>query len=300
MSRSHKKVGAYPIASSYGDKWDRAQYHRQERRKVKMLLQQVDFSDLYYPENEKDLGDVFKCPECMLCMDCQSFDYPYEDIEKYTGETHDPDWNTCYDKNGCGEWFDESNPIDKIVNSKIDRSLPFADKWSWGSDGGSYWRDDLSTIRKEFDTEMFSAKDAYKTSDVWEDYVKLRERKLNSRHRSLRICYEVTVHGKENPWWDKNILVPFERLERKSIEIPYNKQHKIPEGLLPEGAKIVGIYRYTSYNVGYAGENRWSSALDMALNKAPLSFEKPEELIEWLRVNEEKFVKACYNRRFGK
>ena len=44
----------------------------------------------------------------------------------------------------------EQIPSDKIVKNGVDYSVSNSDKYSWSSDGGSYFSDDISSLRKEF------------------------------------------------------------------------------------------------------------------------------------------------------
>ena len=178
MSRSYKKTGASSICSSHTDKSDRNIYHRAERRKTKILLnEEIKFGIEKPFTYDKDI--------CTLCIDSQSFndyDIPYE---KY-GVSH-PNYN--FDVICCCETIEE-RPSDKIITKGIDYSLPMSDRWSWGSDGGSYWQANKESMRRKFNQVVFGLSYrswkwvyySFPKNEVWNDYLYFREAAQNKKH----------------------------------------------------------------------------------------------------------------------
>ena len=114
---------------------------------------------------------------------------------KWCGGNSDKWDRTCYsrnrrrkDKSICKECtnfpFDflteddnlEQIPSDKIVKNGVDYSVSNSDKYSWSSDGGSYFSDDISSLRKEFNKEIFGIDKRNAKRNSWEDYLSNREK----------------------------------------------------------------------------------------------------------------------------
>ena len=62
-------------------------------------------------------------------------------------------------------------PTDQIVNG-IDYSCCFSDKWSWASDGGTFLKETESSLKQQFDKELFGLVSDWRHSaqNVWERY----------------------------------------------------------------------------------------------------------------------------------
>ena len=112
------------------------------------------------------------------------------------------------EKFGISEVDDNfEEPYEKIVMGKVDRSLQFADKWCWSSDGGAYWREDLSSIRKDFDRELFgmpplSLLGSWRRrtmTTIWDKYVENRDAKYNKEHPKLKVNVHYVVES-DDPW----------------------------------------------------------------------------------------------------
>jgi hypothetical protein len=63
----------------------------------------------------------------------------------------------------CNIYETNRNPDDKFVNRKVDRNVNWNDNYSWASDGGSYFSENLSSIRKDFEKEVWN-------EEFYEDY----------------------------------------------------------------------------------------------------------------------------------
>lgn len=301
MSRSYKKTGASSICSSYGDKWCRNQYHRSERRKVRKLLNQVSFKDCYLPEMDADLGCVWDNGMCMLCKDSDEEGYAY--CENLSDYMDNEDWyfepNYCFNRDGCGVFIPENNPIDKILTKGIDYSLRYADRWSWASDGGSYWRHNKETIRKEFDKEVFCNRDRWywhkKPQTIWDEYVDYVERKHNDKAptMSIRVAKAISISTRYS--WLEHKEVECVKYDYKVIKTSYNKEHQFDTSLIPEGYQVDSIWK--TRGKGFSGTNKWE---EIQWNMIPLDFKTPEELINWLRNNQERMINTVWKKRYGK
>lgn len=306
MSRSYKKTGAYAICGG-SDKWNRTRYHRDERRKVKRLLHETSFEDCYYPETDDvGLGDVLERVMCMVCKDCEENNW----YEEYMLTDWEPNANICYNRNGCGRWIPENNPIDKIINNRVDRSLGSADKYGWATDGGAYWRDDKSEIRKEFDEGVFGIKTwTYRRCvfrngprNIWDEYCENRDAKYNKKHPMMVVCcYYKKPMEKPSTHTNLDELIGWnwnhEELRRWSIKLPYRRDHWFDPSILPEGAYDVHVYK--SRGPSSLRSPKWD-VISYALSLAPNSLWGPKDLVEWLRAHEEEIIEGMFKRRFGK
>lgn len=205
------------------------------------------------------------------------------------------------------EDFPYEEPCEKIVMNKVDRSLRFADKWCWTSDGGSWWREDLSSIRKDFDKALFGLPPKYvfswkrKRSTIWDEYVENRDAKYNKEHPMLKVSVHYLVES-DDPWSRfsaRNFGEPCYIERVKKTFVPYNKAHKIPSYAYDVDGKITDVY---IYKVGGKGplSGRQYSVTDYAIMTAPNTFKKPEDLVDWLRANQEKIILRYFRRCFSK
>lgn len=198
-------------------------------------------------------------------------------------------------------------PYEKIVMDKVDRSLQFADKWCWSSDGGAYWREDLSSIRKDFDRALFGLPPKCvfswkpKPETVWDEYVENRDAKYNKEHPRLKVNVHYLVEDPD----------PFSRLRKrltsepcyidrvKTTFVPYNKAHKIPSHAYEVDGEITKVYIY-KVRGKEALHGRQYSVIDYAILLAPNTFQRPEELVAWFRANQNKIILGYFKRCFSK
>lgn len=198
-------------------------------------------------------------------------------------------------------------PCEKIVMNKVDRSLQFADKWCWSSDGGAWWREDISSIRKDFDKALFgiSPKNVlfWKSgaTDLWDGYIENRNAKYNKEHPQLKVNVHYVVES-DDPWSKlrKSVLgEPCYIRKIKSTLIPYNKAHKIPSYAYDVDGEITNVYIHKVRGKGPLSGKQYS-VTDYAIMTAPNTFQRPEELIDWLRANQEKIILNYFRRCFSK
>lgn len=200
-------------------------------------------------------------------------------------------------------------PCEKIVMNKVDRSLQFADKWCWSSDGGAYWREDLSSIRKDFDKELFgipplSLLGSWRRRTIatlWDKYVENRDAKYNKEHPQLMVSVRYLVES-DDPYFKLRARVLGESCYVEKVKktfVPYNKAHKIPPHAYEVDGKIADVYIYKVRGKGPLSGKQYSVA-DYAIMTAPNTFQRPEELIDWLRTNQEKLILSYFKRCFSK
>lgn len=207
------------------------------------------------------------------------------------------------------EDFPYEEPYEKIVMSKVDRSLRFADKWSWSSDGGAYWREDLSSIRKDFDKALFGVPPVSLLGSwrrrtlitLWDKYIENRNAKYNKEHPQLKVNVHYLVKDPD----------PFSRLRKRLLNepcyiekvkrtlVPYNKAHKIPSYVYEVEGKITDVYVYKVRGERPLSGKQYSIS-DYVILEAPNTFQKPEDLINWLRTNQEKLILKYFRRCFSK
>lgn len=260
MSRSYKKHPFSPICSSYGDKYCRKIYHKSDRRKTKKILE----------EATKQWSDIL--------------------YEKCMDEVHNPNLDVCFsDFDWLNDWEETT---DSLITKGKDYSLRYADRWSWASDGGAYYQSDYSDLRRKFDEKVFSG-------NIWEQYKNYCKKKANINHPELRV-YLKKAAGKEKKFsWIQQKYIEEIEYETISFVVSYNKAHKFSNSLVPPGWSLEEYTCFCRKKTGYGwtGDSKWD---DVLLGMVPTTLQNSEELVEWLRRNEEKMIKTLYRRRYGK
>lgn len=197
-------------------------------------------------------------------------------------------------------------PCEKIVMNKVDRSLQLSDKWCWSSDGGAWWREDISSIRKDFDKAVFGLPPkcvfSCKTgATLWDEYVDNRNAKYNKEHPQLRVSVHYLVEDPD----------PFSKLRKrvmgescyidkaKKTIVPYNKAHKIPSYAYDVDGEITDVYIYKVTGKRQLSGKQYTVS-DYAIMTAPNTLEKPKDLVDWLRANQEKIILNYFRRVFSK
>lgn len=277
MSRSYKKHPYDTICSSYGDKWCRNYYHRAERRKIKRLLNE----EIKLGIEKPIVWDKSFCVPCIDSRMYSDYEIPYE---KYGVDFPNYDFCCCYNN--------EQHPAEKIINKK-DYSLKYADKWSWASDGGTYYQSDLSDLRRKFDEEVFGFKTCKPNDTIWSKYKFYVEKKYNDYHPTLKIFLSRKVMKEfclfHEPYYEEEIE------EKKCVEVPYDKQHKFNKSILKGGWEVYRFCKITS--AGWHKDGRWES---IYFGMMPTTLQNSEEVVEWLRQNEERMLRTIYRMRYGK
>lgn len=166
-------------------------------------------------------------------------------------------FSTCYSEIDSIKW---EITADKIVVNTIDYSLPDADKWSWGSDGGSYWSSDKSEMRMEFDKVVFGIPyysfrwiyQSFSKNEAWNDYLRYREAAQNKKHSYYK--WRTLWNGEK---WLQHVRGP------KQADSDWNIMEML-------------FYRKV----------------------IPFSFWGPEDFIAWMRAHEEEIIELALKMRY--
>ena len=316
MSRSYKRIGGYGITGG-SDKWNRSRYHRDERRKVKSICHNVEkWYDRDYRFESLD-GEVDILASDFNFCDITHFgcdDIPYD---TYMDEVYDPEWRVYYDKYDIEySWEIEA---EKIVMNKVDRSLGSADKYGWASDGGSYFHDNLSTMRQEFEKEVFGIppyswrhiRRGSGLCDLWDRYCDNREALYNKKHPQMIIRCEYKVKKTcplkgTSDWIDWRLAFgEVYNYYTRTIKVPYNKSHRYDTSLLlkglPSDAEIerVYVYKHRDWMMRQIRSCRWDLG-DYIIKLAPTTLHGPKDFIEWIRAHQEELILGAFRYRYGK
>ncbi len=186
-----------------------------------------------------------------------------------------------------------------FVNANIDRSLRFADKYCWDSDGGKYYRGGLEDCRKDFDEEVFTSREKHgvKHTPIWENYKSYVEKVFNKEKPE----YTVRLKRKVVKKIDFGFYMPWGFFDEPSYETEkkYIKTTIYPPRFKPEdGWEIDTWWRIKRYP-SFSNWNLFGFMFKSGI--IPLDFKNENELIDWLRENEEsiirKWLKAKYLRK---
>lgn len=231
---------------------------------------------------------------------------------KWCGENSDKWDRTCYSRNRrrkyksiCKECtnfpFDflteddnlEQIPSDRIVKNAVDYSVSNSDKYCWSSDGGSYFSDDISSLRKEFNKEIFGIDKRNVKRNSWEDYLSNREKVLNKDKPLYTIVLKRVVVEKVN-WgfympWDSEFAGK-RKEEKKYITL----DHKPTERDIPEGWELVRFWKQKKH---YSFGNWFLMDYVFEDNLIPLNFKTSDEMIDWFRENQEDILKKWLKAR---
>lgn len=287
MSRSYKKYAGGQWACG-SDKWARNYYHKSERRQTKRLLseQKKYRAVVWQPIKETCglYGDVCNIDDWWV-------EDPSEYIINYSEDTKphydDSDCFNCYFQYWNKDYDCFEEPADKIITNKINYTVRMADRWSWPSDGGTYWKSDLSEIRKEFDKDVFSSFYRYRTTNIWEDYVYLRELVHNKEHRKFVVRFYYKEQTGTTNWHEKE-WISDDKYKETYKQILVDKH---PSKIKFEND---GWYKMTFWKERSKSRFVWSDLISFLLkeNRIPMSLCSSENLIDWLRAHEEEILQA--------
>lgn len=212
-------------------------------------------------------------------------------------------------------------PDDRFCKNRIDYSVKFSDKWSWPSDGGSYYREDLATVRRDINEELFSEEsNHYSHETIWDEYCNYRDaRNVSKYNHTWKLNYEIPVGIElELDYWNshklykKGMIIPPEDKECcYKVEVnPWdktiaylNKYNKVPvtekfEKILdhsprrgsdiPKNAIHVSIWRKDKWRYSQARSDWGLMSFLFYRNIIPTTFSSREEMTSWiLKHNEE-------------
>lgn len=188
------------------------------------------------------------------------------------------DEDFLYTKNGL-------QPEEKFINENIDRSLRFADKWCWASDGGNYYWGGKDECRRDFEKEIFGLdyKYSFKSKPIWEKYKDYVDLIFNKDKPLYTIVLKKVVVEK----YDSYYVECFED-ERKEEKKYITTEIYPPKYKPEEGWEMTHWWKRKNR---YFNLSNWDLFGFMFKNGIiPLDFKNKEQLINWLRDNEEVII----------
>ena len=188
------------------------------------------------------------------------------------------DEDFLYMKNGL-------QPEEKFINENIDRSLRFADKWCWASDGGNYYWGGKDECRRDFEKEIFGLdyKYSFKSKPIWEKYKDYVDLVFNKDKPLYTIVLKKIVIEKCDSYYVE--CFEDERKEEKkyiTTEI-YPPKYK-PE----EGWEMAQWWKRKNRYFNLSNWDLFGFMFKSGI--IPLDFKSEEQLINWLRNNEEVII----------
>lgn len=188
------------------------------------------------------------------------------------------DENLLYTKNGL-------QPEEKFINENIDRSLRFADKWCWASDGGNYYWGGKDEYRRDFEKEIFGLdyKYSFKPKPLWEKYKDYVDLVFNKDKPLYTIVLKKVVVEK----YDSYYVECFED-ERKE-EKKYITTETYPPKYKPEeGWEMTHWWKQKNRYFNLSNWDLFGFMFKSGI--IPFDFKSEEQLINWLRNNEEVII----------
>ena len=188
------------------------------------------------------------------------------------------DEDFLYTKNGL-------QPEEKFINENIDHSLRFADKWCWASDGGNYYWGGKDECRRDFEKEIFGLdyKYSFKSKPIWEKYKDYVDLVFNKDKPLYTIVLKKVVVEK----YDSYYVECFED-ERKE-EKKYITTETYPPKYKPEeGWEMTHWWKRKNRYFNLSNWDLFGFMFKSGI--IPLDFKNEEQLINWLRNNEEVII----------
>lgn len=174
-------------------------------------------------------------------------------------------------------------PDDKFIKKSIDYSVRFSDRWSWSSDGGAYFQDDISSLRKDFEKEVFGFND----TSIWEKYQLGIKAKFNEEKAEYTLKLERKVL-KRIVWYAE---------ETYETEVKYLTTKIYPPKLKEDFGdwKVVNWWRRRNYQLRLYNWELFGFLFKNGI--IPLDLKNEEEVISWLRDNEEIIIEKWLKAR---
>lgn len=347
MSRSYKK-GYSSWHHTSEDKWARKVYNRCRRAKDKHILRECE---IFYRDCNTFRPYESCCglngEVCDIDVDWYylELDDPH-DAEIYHNCIINPEEILCDVKSkrmnkciGCGYsencWENaefhyawDVAPDEQFCDNRVDYSVKFSDKWSWPSDGGSYYREDLLTVRKDINEELFAAKSPSRWRDatIWEEYCDYRDaRNISKYPHSWRLQYEIPtgIELVKDYWysykpyekgmyippedkkycyrvdpspWDKNISY-LNRYEKRPVTEKFDitLDHSPRRGSdIPKNAINIRSYRKDKWKHCQAHNDWGLMSFLFYRNIIPTTFKSREEMTSWIMKHNEEIANKWY------
>ena len=188
------------------------------------------------------------------------------------------DEELLYTKNGL-------QPEEKFINENIDRSLRFADKWCWASDGGNYYWGGKDECRRDFEKEIFGLdyKYSFKPKPLWEKYKDYVDLVFNKDKPLYTIVLKKVVVEK----YDSYYVECFED-ERKEEKKYITTEIYPPKYKPEEGWEMTHWWKRKNRYFNLSNWDLFGFMFKSGI--IPLDFKNEVELINWLRDNEEVII----------
>lgn len=176
-------------------------------------------------------------------------------------------------------------PEEKFINENIDRSLRFADKWCWASDGGNYYWGGKDEYRRDFEKEIFGLdyKYSFKPKPLWEKYKDYVDLVFNKDKPLYTIVLKKVVVEK----YDSYYVECFED-ERKEEKKYITTEIYPPKYKPEENWKMTHWWKRKSHFLSLSNWDLFGFMFKSGI--IPFDFKNEEQLINWLRDNEEVII----------
>ena len=195
---------------------------------------------------------------------------------------------------------DGVQPEEKFVNENIDRSLRYADKCCWQSDGGNYYWGGKEQFRRDFEEEIFGSNERYCGcyTSPWKKY----QIGIGCVFNEGKPEYTIKLQRQVPKKIDFGFYMPWDMMGEVGYETEttYIRTNEYPPKVeVPEGWTMVGWWRRKNYRFR---KSNWDLFGFLFKNNIiPLDLKNESELIDWLRTNEEliieKWLKAQLLRK---
>lgn len=188
------------------------------------------------------------------------------------------DEDFLYMKNGL-------QPEEKFINENIDHSLRFADKWCWASDGGNYYWGGKDEYRRDFEKEIFGLdyKYSFKPKLLWEKYKDYVDLVFNKDKPLYTIVLKRVFIEK----YDSYYVECFED-ERKEEKKYITTEIYPPKYKPEEGWEMTKWWKRKNRYFNLSNWDLFGFMFKSGI--IPLDFKSEEQLINWLRDNEEVII----------
>lgn len=203
-----------------------------------------------------------------------------------------------YDNNCLLCTRDSIQPEEKFVNENIDRSLRYADKYYWQSDGGNYYWGGKDDFRRDFEKEVFGINQYNVEDTLWKKY----QIGIGCVFNEEKPEYTIKLQRQVPKKIDFDSYMPWDMIGEVSYETEtkYIRTNKYPLKVeIPEGWIMTNWWRRKNYKFK---KSNWDLFGFLFKNNIiPLDLKNESELIDWLRANEEliieKWLKAQLLRK---
>lgn len=204
--------------------------------------------------------------------------------------------------------LDDENPSEKIISKGIDYGCKCSDPWSWPSDGRTCFEDDLSTLRGAFDEDVFGEPVGRWSSknNTWEDYLKYRDAKWNAPPQKWVLRYKPYLGERlvsHVVWYTEGVppcthTTEWEPVYGDSVEKILDHHPYVSD--VPKDAANIYFRRMNKWQ--YVQAKNDLNLIEFLFHRTmiPLTFKNPEEMVAWLRKNEEKILRSWFKVLYGK